>query len=93
MSVSEVAPCLQLSDETLTDARRVRDMLASVGSLLVHPLRESAIMAARGTALEAAAVCGLMLDRLERFFAWQHEQERHAHSQAKHVAPSLGGAR
>ncbi len=67
--LSEPSPCVQLSDETLTDARRLRDMLQAIPSLLVAPMRDTAILAARGTALEATAVCSTMLDRLEAFFA------------------------
>jgi hypothetical protein len=67
--------CIQ-SEEELVDAARIRDMLSSVGALLTGLPQEAAVLAARGTALEARAVAETLIDKLERRLAVEHERMR-----------------
>jgi len=78
--------CVQLSEESLSDARRLKDLLAGAGALLSAGGQTSlaAITGARSTVFESKAVADLLVDRLERFFAWQHEQDRA--QAAKHIS-------
>lgn len=78
---------VQNLDETLTDARRLTEILAGATALLLTPRRENALMAARASVLEAQAIAQTLMDRVERFFAVEAERQRNDHAQAaKHVA-------
>jgi hypothetical protein len=77
--LSHETRCVQLSDESLTDCRRLRDLLGGA-------MASRSIDVVKPTVSEAFAISAQLVDRIERYFAWQHEQDRQMHAQAsKHV--------
>lgn len=74
--------CVVVSDETLTDARRVRDLLGGVTALLTRDVDAPTVDAARATAFEAKATIDVLIYRLEGFFAQQRTLEVDTHAQA-----------
>lgn len=84
MSEAQALNCVQISDEALTDARRVRDLL--MGAMASRTLE-----VVRPACGEASAIAAQLVDKLERFFAVEYERQRaqRAHElaqAAKHVA-------
>lgn len=83
-NVAHSPQCVEVSDEALTDARKLRDLLAGAASMRSPDL-------VRGTIMEAHAVAQTLIDRLERFFMLEAERARNTHAAqlGKHVAPAV----
>ncbi len=73
--------CIELSDEALTDARKIRDLLAGAAATAKPELMKGAV-------LEASAIAGTLIDALERFFVVEAERLRE-----RRVVAGAGGAR
>lgn len=84
MSAVRQDSCVQITDEALTDARRVRDLLT--GAMATRTLD---VM--RPSVGEAKAIADTLVDKLERFFAI-FERARNAASRVEAAKP-IGGVR